>query len=384
MNFKTGILLPRSVLYPAISFDLLDGLRAGFAADGSGELSVATDNIGVGANDQQIYNSCERLLLDGCTIVAGYVNPATALKLQPLFASVGAVFICMDSGYQFMTPSQQVLPNVITVSLQGLLCCRATADMAVAAGFSSFAFTASFLDAGYRPAYVYARTLEENGAGVVFNHIPSLKRRDFSLEPLKAFLAAEPQHAVLAAYCGDMLTDFCAHAGNGNAIARGLFVSPFMLEETWLEQSDYPGTDLHGTVTWARGLQHAENLDFCTTMEKKGRKPTIFSVLGYEAGQVTARLVKAGSGTVAVDALKGWQYGSPRGSISIDAATNQSLPPLYYAKGVRNEANGKCRLEITGRVAHTDKLWGGLQDDIHSLTDGASTNWLNTYPCIES
>ena len=381
---KTGLLLPRSVLYPSINFDLLEGMRTGLEANEHKDVTITTDNIGIGANEQHIYNSCERMLMDGHTTIAGYVNPATALKLQPLFASANAVFVCIDSGYQFMLPDPQVLPNVIFASLQGTLCCRATATLAVRAGFESFAFTSSFLDAGYRSCYTYARAIAEGGASVAFNHVTTLKRKDFSIEPLVTFITEEPGTAIVAAYCGDMLSDFCEQAGRSDVPFNNLFASPFMLEETWLEQSDYPGSDIHGVVSWGKGLDNPVNISFQKSLEEKGRIANIFSVLGYEAGQIIAQLSQSGlQGAAAVTALAGWQYESPRGTVYIDAATNNTVPPLYYAKGIRNEANGKCKLTITSTVDHVQEQWSNLQEDIHALT-GSTTNWLNTYPCIES
>jgi len=382
---KTGLLLPRSVLYPSINFDLLEGMRTGLESNDQNDITIVTDNIGIGTNEQYIYNSCERMLMDGCSVVAGYVNPATALKLQPLFEAANAVFICIDSGYQFMLPDPQVLPNIVYVSLQGTLCCRATATLATSAGFNSFAFTTSFLDAGYRPSYSYSRALSDEGAKIVFNHVSTLKRKDFTIEPLTTFLTNEPQHAVIAAYCGDMLQDFCEHAAQSEHFSSPLFASPFMLEETWLEKSAYPGTDLHGTVTWARDLDNPVNTAFKKSMETKGREPNIFTVLGYETSQLLAELYRNGkAGRAAVDSLKGWSYESPRGTVSIDATTNQSLPPLYYVKGVHDVLTGKCKLQLSGTtVSNTTEQWDLLQQDIHALT-GSTTNWTNTYPCIES
>lgn len=382
---KTGLLLPRSVLYPSINFDLLEGMRTGLELNDQNDITIITDNIGIGTNEQYIYNSCERMLMDGCSVIAGYVNPATTIKLQPLFEAANAVFICIDSGYQFMLPDPQVLPNVVYVSLQGTLCCRATATLATSAGFNSFAFTTSFLDAGYRSNYSYSRAIVEEGAEIVFNHVSTLKRKDFTIAPLTTFLSSEPQHAVIAAYCGDMLQDFCEHAAKSEHFANPLFASPFMLEETWLEKSDYPGTDMHGTITWARDLDNPINIAFKESMAAKGREQNIFSVLGYETGVVLAALFQNEKrGKNAVDTLKGWSYESPRGTVLIDALTNQSVPPLYYAKGVRNELTGKCKLQVSGTtVDNVEEQWNLFQQDIFALT-GDTTNWTNTYPCIES
>ncbi len=48
MPVKIGLLLPRSTDHPAMGFDMLDGIRAGFAHLGIQDVQVVTDKIGFG------------------------------------------------------------------------------------------------------------------------------------------------------------------------------------------------------------------------------------------------------------------------------------------------------------------------------------------------
>src|SRR6201989_3537398 len=99
MSIKAGLLLSRSVIFPTMSFDMMNGLKQGLADNGIKDVEIKVENIGLGADGKQVYASCEKLLFDGCTIVAGYVNPITAEKLEPLFAGANAIFLALDAGY---------------------------------------------------------------------------------------------------------------------------------------------------------------------------------------------------------------------------------------------------------------------------------------------
>lgn len=379
MNPTIGLLVPRSVLYPAINFDILEGLRAGLG--GAGTVKVVTENIGVAANTDMVYAACERMLMDGVPVVAAYVNPVMAVSLQPLFAGANALLIVLDSGSHFLT-GEKKLPNVVFLSLHNALCNRIVTQEALDAGFRTFSFVTSFYDAGYRPAYAIARTIERAGASIVFNHVTALKRKDFTLQPLTGFLGNEPGHALIASFCGDMAIDFCAHIGAHPVAPGSLFGGPFMGEETYVSRMAYPGTDMTVCIPWSRLIRSDSNRTFLRLLEERGRIANIFSLLGYEAGMIADAVLQSGqSGEKVAGWLTAQTFDSPRGNLGIDTATQQSIAPVYIA--VLTDDNGTCRLELQREVNNTQQQWALLQEDISDFA-GPSSDWLNAYPCLES
>jgi len=381
MTNKVGLLIPRSALYPSINFDLVGGLRNGLLQAGIDNIEIKTENIGLGDDEKLIYANCERMLFDGVSIIAGYVNPITAEKLQLLFANAGAIFIALDAGYHFPLV-YDTLPNVFTVSLQGALCCRAVVKIAAQEGKKKFAYISSFYEAGYRGAFAFARSLEDEKGAITFNHITPLKRSDFTLEPLAWHLQEPTADGVLACFCGDMLQDFCTEAAKKNMFeAHPVYGSSFMGDEQWLTKSIYPGSDIKVCVPWASKLNNEANHTFINKMTTQ--KANVFSLLGWEAAHLIAAAIKADNINDAITLLEHYTFEGPRGSMAMDATHHELLSPIYEAAVKKDETTGNCLLQPMGEVSFVAEQRIKVWDDIR-VFNGEGTSWFNTYGCIGS
>ena len=380
MSRKAGLLLPKSVLYPTISFDMMGGLRCGLAATAAGDVEIRTESIGLGADDKLIYAACEKMLFDGATVIAGYVNPLSAEKLEPLFAGANAVFIALDSGYHFPLSTKK-LPHIFYLSLNGALCIRTGAALAVGAGHQNMVYTSSFYDSGYRSAFAAHKGIESAGGQVTFNLITPLKRADLTLAPLAAHLESAPRDAIFAAFCGDMLQDFfTAAAASGVLHGHTVYGSSFAGDEQWLAQSPYPGADVRVCVPWATGLATEANAHFMSILKEKKTNINIFSLLGWEAAQVAAHALSLED---AAAGLEGFSFTSARGTVALAADTHLCHAPVYEATVIKDEVTGNCRLVVDRECAIANEQRKALEDDINSIT-GPMTSWYNAYGCLES
>jgi branched-chain amino acid transport system substrate-binding protein len=383
MSHKIGLLLPRSVIYPTINFDMVGGLRCGLADLGIGDVEIRTENVGIGADPKIVYAACEKLVMDGCMVVAGYVNPESAETVAPLMAGAGGIFIALDAGYQFPF-YKHTLRHVFTVSLQGTLCCRVTAAMACAEGKRKFANLTSFYEAGYRSSLAFGRAREEGGGEVTFNLITPLKRAEFTLAPLIAHLQEGMADAILASFCGDMLQDFCMAAAAAGPVFEGVTVygAPMMGDEIWLAQCPYPGLDYKICVSWASGLDNDANRHYKQVMAEKKQRVNIWSELAWEAARLvaTALLTDADAGIAAIEEMT---FQGPRGNMRVDAATHQVCAPVYEAVVKRDGATGNCAIEILQESPITEEQRAALTEDIQNF-DGLATSWKNAYGCLDS
>lgn len=381
MNKNIGLLLPRSVMFPSIAFDMMGGLKSGLENAGISDITVKTVSIGLGSDDKVINNACEQLLFDGVSLVFGYVNPTSAEKLEPLFASANAVFVALDAGYHFPSAVKK-LSHVFYLSLQGALCIRCNVRHAMEDGMKRMAYVSSFYDSGYRSAFAVHGGLTEP-AGVTYNLITPLKRADFSLAPLAEKLNEDIADSIFAAFCGDMLQDFCRAASAGDIFKEyPVYGSSFVGDEQWLAQSPYPGMDVKTCVPWASGLTTTESSKFTDKLAGKNINVNIFSLLGWEAASIAAKWPNVSAGD-AVAALEGFCFESPRGLVRLDAETHQCHAPVYVAWVKKNEETGNCILVQVGESPFSDEERGKLENDINSIT-GSMTSWFNAYGCIES
>lgn len=373
---KIALLLPRSVIYPSLSFDIVDGLNSSFKNLGlEGQHQIVSAGIGVAAKDEDIYAHTEKLLLEGADIVIGYINPGSAQFIHPLFEASGKKLIVLDSGYHFPN-FQGKLSNAYFISLQGGLCARVIAHKAIEEGYKDFAFTCSFFDAGYRPSYIYATTVEEKGGQIVFNHVTPLQRADFTLDPLVKYLESNKQTAVLASFCGDMAEDFFKESAALNIASNAIYGTGFTAEEQWLGKIAYPGNDWSVAVAWSKTLKTPENQEFVKTMDgiKEG-KANLFSLLAWEAAQFIA------SGN---DSLDGISINSPRGTVFMNSENRYTEAAVYYASIAKDENNGNCVLKDVETASYTENEREELKKNIASLYNININSWQNAYACLES
>lgn len=378
MLMKIALLLTRSVLYPSMSFDIMDGFKSSLKnSDKEENHEIVSANIGVAGKNEEIYVCCEQLLLNNTDIVVAYINPQTAQFIQPLFEATGKLLIVLDSGYHFPNFKEK-LPNVHFISLEGNLASRVIVNKAVEDGYKKFAFTCSFYDAGYRTPYTFSTAAEDKGALISYNHVTSLKKADFNLKPLTDYLQGNTDVAVLASFCGDMAEDFFKEVSQSNSITSGsMYASGFTADEIWLNKIPYPGYKWTCAVPWSLHLSNTENQKFISAMESiRPDKANLFSLLGWEAGL----FINAANGK-SLDQIK---VSSPRGELYMNPQTGFSEAPLYYANVVENKSTGNCQLEDLTGVLNLSEERKRLQYHIDAVQEEVATIWFNSYACLES
>ncbi len=381
---QIGILLPRSGVFPTMTFDLVDGFKSALNESGANNYELKTAGIGHGGNNKEIYTAVEQLILNGASIIVGYINPSTVTTLEPLMKASNTLMISLDAGYH-LPPSGQTPQNTFTVSLHGTLAARITPLIAAKRGAKKFAFTCSFYDAGYRIPFGLFNGSDENNCQIVFNHTTKLKSSEFTIEPLTSFITNNKDTAIFSATCADMTKDlFEAAAVSSAFIDVPWFASSFTAEETWLSRMTFPNATISVIVPWGRQLNNPENDIFATKMTEKGRTPNLFSLLGWEAGLIVAEAVKHANLSAQITAIKTSSFSTPRGTLHFDPNTLEAITPLYQGTIVRNEDNGTCRLAIEEEIPENivKMNYNKLRTE-SALLENGNTSWFNCYGCLD-
>src|SRR5881398_4084670 len=176
-SIKIGILLPRSTDYPAMGYDIVDGLRAGLQFTGQSSFEIFTENIGFGVDPTLSYARAEKLLLnDGVDLLIVYSDASNAEQLYPLAETFQKTLIVLDAGMQ--------LPEINSaycyhISLQGVHACR-IAGMMAGQGNRKVLMATSFYDGGYRGPWGCDRGLSETGGSVCGNYVSGYKTAEFN------------------------------------------------------------------------------------------------------------------------------------------------------------------------------------------------------------
>lgn len=373
MSIAVGLLLPRSTDYPALGFDILDGLRYNLAKAQREDIRFIAENIGYGEDHALNYARAEKLLLqDNVEAVIAYCNVANAEPLYGLAATAAKPFIFVDPGMQL--PEASAHPYCYHISLQGIHACRIAGYMAGEKSRKVLMAT-SFYDGGYRGPWGYTRGLEEAGGSVCGNYVSGYKEAEFSIDNYMELLhntGAQSVAACFSAYLADLFIKALKEKYPA-AIALPFYCSPFMAEEQLLSGCDFPGGTFYAIVPWASGIQGEEQQLFTTIISReKKKKANIFHLLGWEAGTVLLQALEKG-----VDTLNGFSYNSPRGIVTIHPQTQFTYAPLYQGIIVADEQD-KCALRIRETIPVSAADHEMVLRDKPELGSG----WKNNYLCI--
>lgn len=374
MALSVGLLLPRSTDYPALGFEILDGLRCSLSHLGETGVQFVTENIGYGEDHAVNYARAEKMLLqDNVQVMIVYANASNAEALYGLAESSGRPFIFLDAGMQL--PHNATTPQAYHISLQGVHACRLAGNMA-GAGNKKVLMATSFYDGGYRGPWGYVRGLEEAGGKVCGNYVSGFKEASFTIEPYLELLqnsGAESVGACFSTYLGRLFIKALKEK-NPDAVSRPFYCSPFMAEEQFLAACDFPGGIFYAIVPWASTIENEAQYAFkACIQQEKNKAATIFHLLGWEAGSVAVQATRQGA-----TSLAGFSYQSPRGEVTIHPDTHYTYAPLY--KGViGGDSQGRCALQVEELLPVTAAQHELVMND---RPGAVASGWRNNYLCI--
>lgn len=382
MFMKVGLLLPRSSYYTSIAFDILDGLRQRISLDGNKDVvNIFSENIGFGAEKQAVYRAAEQLIIQhDVDVVFGYIGHSMAQLLRPLFLSTNRLLIVLDAGAS-MPQEWPRCENIIYHSLNNSLGAFYLGELVRRDGIREAAFSTCYYDGGYLHTLALAKGLERAEVAIRYNIATGYIREGFSMSGLKPYMESGGRKAVAAIFSGDFLQWFFqemnSHFKGGE---EAIYLPPFALEEKMLEQAPFPNGRVKGVASWSVDLQNRENDVFVRKMHEEGKTANLFSLLGWEAGQLidilknSGHLIKAGN--KAVEHLMESSFETPRGTVAFAPEVNTSYGPLYEADIVENGRNG-CKLDISSAISAKAVFSEMIQIELNNAVSG----WQNSYVC---
>jgi branched-chain amino acid transport system substrate-binding protein len=385
---RIGMLTPRSTLYPAMGFDILNGFKAGLAQYNlTNDVVLFTENIGFGTDEPEIYTKAEKMILgDNADIVIACCDSRIAAMLQPLFTAAGKLLVVVNMGAN-LPESWQAHESTIVHSLN--FCFNTALTGALAAAGKTAALAASYFDAGYNQVFSMLTRFQQKGGSILFNHITHLETAKFTLQPLQQFMAGENGTPnLLCLFSADMAALFYKEMATIQQNQPcNLFVSPMMLEETLAKElkNEVPFKNVQGYTPWQLALSNANNQQFTAAYQAaQGKQPNLFVLLGWDTALVVDCFAKqlTATGNNTVNAIKAMgtvpPLPSPRGWIKLDTATNHIYGPAWLVKG-----SNYPELEIAeNNSLDMDAEWKNFTSEVALAPDGLHSAWRNTYLCI--
>jgi branched-chain amino acid transport system substrate-binding protein len=374
MPAKIGVLLPRSVEYPSMSFDLLDGLRLCLKQSGQDDFQFFTENIGFGENPE-VTNACaEKLVMQhDVDMIVAYATSLNAESLYSFAETTNKPFLFLDAGMElFEAPPHRLCRHL---TLQGLMACQVLGDFAGTGGGNVIS-AASFFDGGYRSSWVFQNAIVKNGGSIVGHFVSQFREDDFTIAPLLEQIKQSGAEAVTAAFSSYFDGLFMKALGQTDLSLRNIpfYCAPFMADEQLLPAIPFPGGDFQTVVPWSLNIENDANKFFVETIKKeKNKTADIFHLLGWEAGITVKQILSDG-----IASVDDWSFESPRGKVCFHPDTHNAYAPLYEGKIEKGE-QGECRLVI-------DKMRNVTAEEHRLLhfakPEGSYSRWKNNYFCI--
>lgn len=374
MSVHIGVLLPRSVEYPSMAFDLLDGIRLNFKRLGLTDYQVHTENIGFGENPEINYGAAEKLVLQhDVQLIIAYATSLNAETLYAFAETINKPILFIDAGMEvFEAPPHRLCRHI---TLQGLMACRILGDKA-SRNAEKVITASSFFDGGYRSSWVFHESVVKNGGSIVGHYVSHHMPEEFQLQTLEQQILNSEAKSVTAAFSTYFVELFMKKLQQTGQAARNIpfYCSPFMADEQLLHTIPFPDAMMHTVVPWSTSLDNAENKIFMETVKKeKNKTANIFHLLGWEAALAAQKIIAEN-----INAVDGWSFESPRGTVSFHPETHNCYAPLYEGRIERN-VEGNCWLNVQRPVAVEAEQHRILH---FSKPEGTYSRWKNNFFCI--
>lgn len=378
-----GILYPRSTAHPSMTLDFLDGLKTFLQIQNVPEpVNFFSESVGFGGAEKEVYEKAEKLLvIDNVDVLVAYIDERVLQILKPLLFSTGKLMVVVNPGANYPL---NWLPqsNIIYLSLQHAFLCWLSGKKAAGTTEKNGLLATSFYDCGYLHTASIVHRFVKGGGKIAFNYINRQTNRDFHIRELTEFLSTNSDiHNLLCVYDSIPASMFYAQLNSfAGAEDLSLFVSPMMLEEKALENLDGGfHFSVDGYLPWMYELGHDANKYFVLRFETTtNRRPTIFSLLGWECGQVLEKTLGIAPndfsyGETAVKKILEAKIESPRGSMRLDAKSHYFLSPMIECSIKKNEGKKE-----TIPIDFPEAEW---ENFIQQQTTGPTSGWTNTYLC---
>lgn len=392
---RTGILLPRSTLFPALGLDLLGGLKENLKSQHLfDKVTLITDNIGFGVEEQEIYTKAEKMLLqDDVNLVILCADTRITEMLQPLFAASNKILLVVNFGAN-LPDSWQPASTTITHSLNFCMHASRTGKLAAGETNKQAVNVLSYYDGGYLQCFCMLNSHQVNGGIPVYNHVTHISLKEFTIEPVTTFIGQHPDvNTLLCLFAGEQAERFYQEASPlQKRFDLNLYVSPMMLDESLrsLLGNEFTIDNVKGYVPWHPLLDNEANNHFKKTWSSATGNPVnYFSLLGWETGLIIGEIIRqkeSGNNNVAavVKSLTETLFDSPRGWMKIDRATQHSYGPSYLAEWRNERAAGQAETGagITVSIDSENSCDEWIAFTNEKLPQGEHSGWRNTYLCI--
>ncbi|MDX6512148.1 MAG: branched-chain amino acid transport system substrate-binding protein [Gaiellaceae bacterium] len=378
-----GVMVPTGSNYGLMGRSLVEGLSLGFDAGRTGAVPVSATIVQhpVTRGYGDALGTAKSLLDSGSDVVVAGISSLVAQQIAPLFAERQAPLIVTNVGAHVIPPNRRS-PYVFYNSLLYWQASYAMGRWAAAAlaktGVSQQAFVASALsDSGYDTVYAFRLGFESAGGTIVDERVTHVDPVDSGVSDLMNSVKSSGAKVLYGLYSGAHAAEFVqASASSGAKLAAGSLT----VEDYMLPGLGSSAAGAYSCASWSATRSSPANLAFMKAFKARYRRTADpFAALGYDTAVLIVQGVRqAVQRRVGLrqftSALSGFALEGPRGTLTLDPATNMVMSQLMIRQ-VKQTPSGLANVEV-GKAPGVAPL--GI---LAALGGATPSGYINEYLC---
>ncbi len=377
---KIGILLPQSNENPLFPGAFLSGLRSGMDQHNvlkRGKIELITESVHFGT-PVIVKEKTQKLISENnVDMVVGILNPEVATHVGNIFSNAKLPAIIANAGESY--PVNEIKENRF-LFFNGLNLYQAayhTGQYAVEKFGKNIAVVTSFYDSGYDSLFTFRQGVESAGGNPPETIMAAQDTPDFTSGVVEKLRELKPDAVYLFAH-GKTSDDLIRNLYFSN-LDIPVFASAFSTEEDRLLDLGGAAQNILSVRSWNRNLRNEENQKFVQKYVKQWNKtPNLFSLLGYETGQLVYASLSECSGDYSGDriahALQHCSFNSPRGKVFVNKKSG-----VVYNRLMLNKTVMSPRGIPENEVLETFEPVDEFEEKFALLDNDYRSGWLNPY-----
>jgi branched-chain amino acid transport system substrate-binding protein len=379
-TLKVGILLPQSAEHPHYPGSFLNGLRLGVDQNNAlrkKKIELITESVNFGT-PEIVKEKVQKLLTENnVDLITGILNSEVVSHVGNVFKNAEVPSIIANSGESYLVNELKENPFLFFNSLNLFQAAWESGKYAVDKFGKRVAIVTSFYDSGYDSLFTFRQGVEDAGGEIVATCSAGQSDTDFTANTLKKLEELNPDSVYVFAH-GTNADDLIRNI-RYKGIKTPLITTAFSADENRLVHLANAADNLISISSWDRNSDNAINKNFIEKYEKACNRSTdIFSVLGFETGQIIydsfARCKGDFSGNTIAEAIKSCALQSPRGDIKINSDSGLVHNKLHIQQ---------CIVNSTGipknQVLETIQPVSEFKESFAVLDNDYRSGWLNPY-----
>ena len=360
-DIKVGLLLPFSGVYAALGNDIEAGFNLGL--EKFGDQTDATFTIlreDTEVKPPVALGKAKKLILqDKVDVMAGIVSSGVLGAVRDMVHGAGVPLIVANAGNDEAT-GVNCSPFITRMSFSNGQVNRPMGTWLHGQGVQKVYTLAPDYAAGRQMIDGFVQSFTAAGGEIVGQEFtPFQKTQDFG--PYLAQAKASGADAVYVFYAGGEAISFVKQYDSfGLKADLPLYGAGFLTSALYVEAE---GPAAEGVVTalhYVPTIDNPANAAFAEAFTAAtGRVPSEYAVHGYDTARALVEATKTGATDRATlsDALRQVSFDGPRGTLSIDPATNNLVQPIYVYETIEGE-NGLTQQVLAELPAEQDPVNG--------------------------